>query len=372
MRKLLTVFLLLCLNTLPSQNLVINPGFEEYGRAGDFDLTNGFQMSKVKGWYQASGGSSDFYLTGPDRPDEAAFLKRITGPAKPNSGKCFAGFYGASSDYTEYVGGTFAVPLEKGKTYKIGFALQLGALCAIGVSEIGIYLSKDKEVDSKTTKKLRLKPQIRFDSTAQVSLSGKWQIFTAEYVADGKEKYFILGNFTGKTTKIPGSHTNGRAYYLLDDVFCFPSDGESVDLPVAAVPDPPAGSVPVVKVESPSMNPETKTDTIAAGKTLVFRNIYFETDKSVFLPEAYPPLYLILAELKKQPQLKVEIHGHTDIVGSIQHNQQLSEERAKAVADFFIANGIDSSRISSKGFGSSKPVSENDNALNRRVEFVFY
>ncbi|HEU4716287.1 MAG TPA: OmpA family protein, partial [Bacteroidia bacterium] len=80
--------------------------------------------------------------------------------------------------------------------------------------------------------------------------------------------------------------------------------------------------------------------------------------------------YTILAAMKSQPEMKVEIDGHTDSDGDPLANQKLSEDRAKAVADFFIENGIDPSRISWKGFGSTRPVSD-DKSRNRRVEFVF-
>lgn len=370
MKKLLP-FLLFAFSGLTAQNLVINPGFEEYGTDAPFDLNNGFKAAQVKGWYQPTGGSSDYYRTGKNRMLEKDFLTRVTGPMNPNNGNCFAGFYGNAHNYCEYVGGSFAVPLEKGKKYKIGFVLALGSACSIGIPEIGVYLSKNK-VEHKNNEKLTLKPQVIFDSTGLAEISGKWKLFSAEFIAEGKENFFVIGNFCGKTVKIPGKHPNNWAYYLLDDVFLYASDGEPVEIPVYnPEPEAPAGKAQVQKVESPSMNRKSIADSVEAGKTLVLRNIYFETDKSILLSESYPPLYQLLAELKKKPELRVEVQGHTDLTGTAEHNQQLSEDRAKAVADFLISNGIDPARVSWKGFGSSKPVSDSDHSLNRRVEFVF-
>ena len=72
--------------------------------------------------------------------------------------------------------------------------------------------------------------------------------------------------------------------------------------------------------------------------------------------------------------MKIAIHGHTDNRGDASENLVLSKERAKAVMKFLIANGIDQSRLTYNGFGSSKPkssnFSEDGRLLNRRVEFV--
>jgi outer membrane protein OmpA-like peptidoglycan-associated protein len=78
--------------------------------------------------------------------------------------------------------------------------------------------------------------------------------------------------------------------------------------------------------------------------------------------------------LKDDPSLKFEIDGHTDNTGESQHNMQLSQQRADAVKAQLISMGIDPSRLSSNGFGDSKPIADNSSpegkANNRRVEFV--
>jgi outer membrane protein OmpA-like peptidoglycan-associated protein len=78
--------------------------------------------------------------------------------------------------------------------------------------------------------------------------------------------------------------------------------------------------------------------------------------------------------LKENADLKLEIGGHTDSDGSSEANLKLSEERAKSVRTALVEMGIEESRLSVKGFGSSKPVNDNSSAenkaRNRRVEFV--
>ena len=78
--------------------------------------------------------------------------------------------------------------------------------------------------------------------------------------------------------------------------------------------------------------------------------------------------------LKRNPDLKVELAGHTDDVGSASYNLKLSAERAEAVRQALIANGIDETRMTAKGYGASKPLTPNDSeehrAMNRRTEMV--
>jgi len=76
--------------------------------------------------------------------------------------------------------------------------------------------------------------------------------------------------------------------------------------------------------------------------------------------------------LANNPDLDVEIEGHTDNSGSLEFNQKLSENRAKAIMEYFIKEGINPKRLPAKGFGLSQPIDTNDSpegrAKNRRVE----
>jgi outer membrane protein OmpA-like peptidoglycan-associated protein len=74
------------------------------------------------------------------------------------------------------------------------------------------------------------------------------------------------------------------------------------------------------------------------------------------------------------PGLKIEVDGHTDNVGGDEYNQRLSEERAEAVRDYLVAQGVSRSSVNAIGFGKTHPVASNDTASgrqqNRRVEIV--
>jgi outer membrane protein OmpA-like peptidoglycan-associated protein len=112
---------------------------------------------------------------------------------------------------------------------------------------------------------------------------------------------------------------------------------------------------------------------VKVGETIILKNIFFETNKAVLTPESYVELGRVLKLLESNPTLRIEISGHTDNVGSYEVNQRLSEARAKAVVDFLVGSGTDSSRLEYAGYAFSQPVAPNNTpegrAQNRRVEF---
>jgi OOP family OmpA-OmpF porin len=107
---------------------------------------------------------------------------------------------------------------------------------------------------------------------------------------------------------------------------------------------------------------------------IVTHGINFDIDKATIKPESMGTLNMILGVLKDNPELKFEIDGHTDNSGTAPHNLTLSQQRADAVREQLIKMGVDGSRLIAKGFGDSKPISDNTSlegkANNRRVEFV--
>ncbi len=113
---------------------------------------------------------------------------------------------------------------------------------------------------------------------------------------------------------------------------------------------------------------------IEKGEKIKINNIFFEFGKSDLLPESFPELNRLAEFLQKNPEIKIQINGHTDNIGSDKDNKILSQKRASAVQDYLINKGIASARIKSIGYGESKPIKSNDTeegrALNRRVEFI--
>jgi OOP family OmpA-OmpF porin len=100
--------------------------------------------------------------------------------------------------------------------------------------------------------------------------------------------------------------------------------------------------------------------------------VLFETNSSQIRSEAYPVLNDVAYILKNNPDIKVEIQGHTDSTGTAKYNQWLSEKRAQNVMQHLVKRGIDPKRLRAKGYGLTQPVASNDTpegrSRNRRVE----
>ncbi len=114
-------------------------------------------------------------------------------------------------------------------------------------------------------------------------------------------------------------------------------------------------------------------DPIKAGATITLANIFFERAKFNLEDKSKTELSKMLVLLKENPTMKVEISGHTDDIGKDLDNNTLSTNRAKAVYDYLIANGITATQLVYKGYGKLKPKVPNTNdvnrAKNRRIEF---
>ena len=112
---------------------------------------------------------------------------------------------------------------------------------------------------------------------------------------------------------------------------------------------------------------------IELGKRIILRNIYFETDSHHLNEKSNVEIESAADLLLSNPDLVIQIEGHTDNVGRDDYNLDLSMRRAREVYKALIAKGINESKLQSKGFGSSKPIRPNDSEANRqsnrRIEF---
>ncbi len=126
------------------------------------------------------------------------------------------------------------------------------------------------------------------------------------------------------------------------------------------------------KAEDP-IQLEISLSAIEIGKATVLRNIFFETGKFTLLSQSKTELDKLIDFLANNPQVKIEIGGHTDSVGSAGMNLELSENRAKAVYNYLVENGVEQGRLSFHGYGFTVPVASNETeegrAKNRRTEF---
>ncbi len=115
-------------------------------------------------------------------------------------------------------------------------------------------------------------------------------------------------------------------------------------------------------------------DRLTKDGRIVTHGILFDSNKATLKPESMGTISQIVKMMQETPGLRLEVDGHTDADGDAAKNQALSDARAAAVKAVIVAQGVDQGRLSTKGFGASKPVGPNDTpegkANNRRVEFV--
>ncbi len=111
---------------------------------------------------------------------------------------------------------------------------------------------------------------------------------------------------------------------------------------------------------------------IRPGQAIVLKNIFFNFDSYELLPQSELELQKVIDFMTNNPTIKIEISGHTDNTGTDTYNQNLSENRARTVVGYLKAKGIEQDRMVYRGYGSKKPVADNETdegrALNRRTE----
>jgi OOP family OmpA-OmpF porin len=160
-------------------------------------------------------------------------------------------------------------------------------------------------------------------------------------------------NFTGKVVK------NGKEIWVKVEVY---NDGRNYTLNVLEV------EAMVQEVTADAMYDALSKD----GFMALYIN--FDTGKAAIKPESQPIIDQIAALMKGHADLKLGIEGHTDNVGTPASNKTLSEQRAKAILDAVVNQGIAANRMAAIGWGQDKPVADNrtedGRAKNRRVEIV--
>jgi OOP family OmpA-OmpF porin len=142
------------------------------------------------------------------------------------------------------------------------------------------------------------------------------------------------------------------------------ADGDGIDDTKDKCPGTAAGTR-VDAAGCPILFTEAKTP-------VVLRGVTFETGRSALKPDSYTILDIVAASLIANPDIKIEISGHTDNTGAAATNTRLSQARADAVRTYLASKGVSPDRMVARGYGSSQPVAPNGTpagrAQNRRVE----
>jgi len=150
------------------------------------------------------------------------------------------------------------------------------------------------------------------------------------------------------------------------------SDGDGVPDYLDNCPNTPKG----VEVDAKGCTIEKEVIIIekpAEVITLVLSgDTNFEFNKATLLPNAYASFKGIISTMKEHPDYKWEVGGHTDAIGSDSYNMRLSKQRAQAVVDYLVSQGVGRSNLTMVGYGERNPIATNDTdegrSMNRRVE----
>jgi OOP family OmpA-OmpF porin len=138
----------------------------------------------------------------------------------------------------------------------------------------------------------------------------------------------------------------------------------------AAEPPPP----PPAPVCTPPAGFQVDANCRIIEQTVIVRDVDFEFNSSRLTAPSQHTLDQVAAALEQQPELYVEIDGHTDSIGGVAYNLRLSRQRAESVRAYLVGKGVHADTLSAHGYGKAKPLTTNNSAegraKNRRVEFV--
>lgn len=317
-----------------------------------------------------------------EQPD-GQYMHYEQDPAFAASGQQYNGICMYSSQPNEY----FRVPLmdrmAAGETYRLSMKVRVW-----GGKYINFQALDSLEI---------LFTQARIDVTVPfycfevptmkvplaVTGPNQWVELKADYLANGDERYLMIGNFFSPPKELPpieyeaGKKRKGRkanedfrkavgervqaGIPKVDSANFFKTRWYFDDVCLALVDDD--GSSTCFLDERPK-----------EGEVFLVKDIRFETDQAELLESSFTELERWVQRLNSHLELRIRIVGHTDNVGNATRNQALSDARALDVKDFLVKKGIQAERLEYEGLGSANPIAENSTetgrAANRRVEFL--
>jgi len=328
------IFVLLIFSLSGQENLVPNPGFEKYLNLPVGNM--GGQLDHcLDDWENPNMNLSDYFHKN-SLYTSVRTPKNDMGYQIPHSGNAYAGICLQNEEYLHVK--LLSVP-EKGKKYCVKLYISCADNSESYVNEFMMYFSRNRIMKDEPFK-LDYCTHLIFNNDTGFKDTVNWICLADTFTATGNEGYLTFGYFN--------KNIHYHCHYYVDDVFV-KLIGSNEECSCRRY----------IYSKSPS-------------KPLILHNIFFEFDRSELLPASYKELDKLCQFLINNPGLHIEIRGHTDSVGSGTHNKILSENRAKAVVSHLIKKGIEKSRLSYTGYGSTKPIADNKTEKgreqNRRVE----
>jgi len=346
---------------ISAQNLVKNPSFESFIDCPKY-LGN-FEEDVIH-WSLPTQGSTDYFN---NCSIAMGTPENFKGEQPSDFGVGYAGMYlYAPDDYREYIQAELSETLKKGKKYRISFYVSLAELSNVAIKEFGVLFSKN---EMKITTKKVLSKKLRYQDKGNAynyleigytnfySDTRDWILVNTVFEAKGNEHYMTIGNFkkNNRTRLFKTQNRSGKGAYYYLDMFKI-SEINAIK-----------GTVNII--ENQEKGADFKLD-----KTYLFKNVLFDFDKFQLLESAKKEIQNLYNYLNLNESFKITINGYTDAVGNDIYNKDLSQKRARAVADYLLKMGLSKSRVSWHGYGGKIPIATNTTKQgrqkNRRVEFV--
>jgi len=246
--SLLGTFLTLASIKLNAQNLVPNPGFEIISSCPQ----NLAQINLAPPWYTPTAGTPElFNVCSPPNQYGVHVPKNVIGYQNAHSGSGYAGVgtgpFNQPVTIREYISTRLSDSLDAGKEYCVEFYISLGDSSIWGMDRLAVCFVNDSIKDMSVNYLYYLTPQIETDSGFVYNDTNAWVKISGTFIAQGGEKYIILGNFRSDSVTTRDSLPAGTwytAYYYIDDVSVYLcEDTIAIPAEITLTPSPSNGIV---------------------------------------------------------------------------------------------------------------------------------
>jgi outer membrane protein OmpA-like peptidoglycan-associated protein len=259
-----------------------------------------------------------------------------------------------------YLIAPFQQELKKDSLYELVFYYKLWYTCRYSSKNLGIVFLEDKQVKFNDYAPMFIESPYTLTSLPQAD---KWQRYTLTYRARGNERFLLIGNVDPtrkvKLKTVDRKQTSSSVQLLIDDISFVPLFATSKHMGSSAI----------------NLTLNDLVDSFQADSSYVLHHIFFRVNSAALLEVSQEQIDELLIYMRKYPSLNINITGHTDNLGTLEYNLELSQSRADAVKGKLIALGIAPHRIATAGVGSAKPIADNSDesgrSKNRRVEVMF-
>ena len=373
------------LSAQEENNLVLNPSFESF----DGKLKKITQIFLANDWDSPTPLKADLFSSSVS--GDVSVPKNIYGKEFAKDGENYAGILAYSYNNKKprtYLQSQLLKPMASGLDYCVKVHVNLADLSKYAIDQIGIHFSDEKLIIEKKgdiifNNKSEFSAVLSNEKTKIYKSRYKWETICGIYHAEGKERYITIGNFynnkdtqyekLAKIDTFPGTQLP-EAYYYVDKI--------EVNL-VEDLETCNCNENQKKKRESIVYHLDVEVDeSLPLEIKLKKYGIYFDVEDYNLDPMFDNNLSKVINLLNENPDLKLQLNGHTDYLESeaIKDDPEnkelinLGNYRSKSVRDYLIKNGISSDRLTSQDLGSDQPASRGTSpfslAKNRRVAFI--